>query len=605
MLNSITVAFDARLYEFSDLTSLAPSLYSHNHVDPFRPSPACTYTGYKMDKNIANLEVEDLSQSDINDIEDINTLEGTLAQLEHISIRNTSGDRPCLWSKADLTEEDIDNMRRRALRRDDEELARLAIDVGKLERTGIKEDTDAAKEKEKLRNDTTRKTAGGVRINLLALSTVKRKQKTERQSAKKARRKEREGASGPRYGEAFSGVRRNLNLGRDIVQPVRERLTSDVSRREAQWAATAAAQGGKPSKRRIAPQTIASAPSFSANRNHFSAASAFASLATVDRYGDMPTKCQAPTFPFEESNLLLPCGRKDDGSEMSVSVAKSLATILKTHQVEGVKFMWENTCSDILSADAGDNSETASGQIKGAILAHNMGLGKSVQLCAYLHTFLAHPSLVNAKKRQSSSSATGGATSWHGSSTDPSSPTNILRSLQSSAKRRALLCVPVNTIANWENEWSKWILTKEKGKQSPEVPMYNLNDYHITKRFAVLVEWMKEGGVLLTSDRILGGLCKPLIQPSEDKSSKKKKATSAAGETGTDNDTDTGSFTEASTRSNSMTEMDKEFVKAALFEPGPDVVCLDEGHQMLKNSNTNISKVLHEMKGCPRRIVLT
>ena len=54
-----------------------------------------------------------------------------------------------------------------------------------------------------------------------------------------------------------------------------------------------------------------------------------------------------------------------------------------------------------------------------------------------------------------------------------------------------------------------------------------------------------------------------------------------------------------------MTEMDKEFIKAALFQPGPDVLCLDEGHQMLKNSSTNISKVLHEMKGCPRRIVLT
>ena len=148
-------------------------------------------TGYKMDKNIANLEVEDLAQSDINEIEDINTLEGTLAQLEHISIRNTSGDRPCLWSKADLTEEDIENMRRRALRRDDEDLARLAIDVEKLERAGIKEDIDAAKEKDKLRKETTRRTAGGVRINLLALSTVKTKQKTERQSAKKARRTSR------------------------------------------------------------------------------------------------------------------------------------------------------------------------------------------------------------------------------------------------------------------------------------------------------------------------------------------------------------------------------------------------------------------------------
>lgn len=568
-----------------------------------------------MDKNVANLDVEDLSQSDINEIEDINTLEGTLAQLEHISRRNDSNkDRPCRWSKTDLTEGDIDNMRKRALRRDDEDLARLNIDVEKLERTGIKEDADAAKEKDVLRKDTTRKTAGGVRINLLALSTVKKKKKAERQSAKKAKKRERESANGPRYGVAFSGVQRNASAEGGIVQPVRERLASEVSRREAKWAAAAAAQGGKATKRRIAPMTIATGPGIS--RNLFSSSSVFASLMTTlvtsDRYGDAPTKrSQTATMPFEESNLSLPSGKKDDGGTISVTVVKPLAAILKTHQVDGVKFMWENTCSDLLSAaDTNVDGSDSSSQIKGAILAHNMGLGKSVQLCTYLHTFLAHPSIVNSsvKKRLPQSSTPSGATSWHGTSTDPSSPTTILRSLQNNSKRRALLCVPVNTIANWENEWTKWILAKEKGKQVPQVSMYNLNSHHSNDRLAVLVEWMKEGGVLLTSDRILSGLCKHLVQPSKkkpSKSSKNKKAKPAV-ESGTDNDTDTGATTEASSRSTSqMTEMDKELIKAALLEPGPDVVCLDEGHQMLKNSSTNISRALHLMKGCPRRIVLT
>lgn len=563
-----------------------------------------------MDMNIANLDVEDLAQSDINEIEDINTLEGTLAQLEHISRRNDAKDRLCRWSKTDLTEGDISNMRKRALRRDDEDLARLNIDVAKLEQTGIKEDADAAKEKEALRKETTRRTAGGVRINLLALSTVKKKKKAERQSAKKAKKRERERANGPRYGVAFSGVHRNISADRGIVQPVRERLASEVNRREAKWAAAAAAQGGKATKRRIAPQTIATEPGSSINCNLFSSCSAFASLVTTDRYGDAPKRSQTPTMPFEESNLSLPSGMKDDGSTVSVSVVKPLASILKTHQVDGVKFMWENTCSDLLStAGAEVDGSESPGQIKGAILAHNMGLGKSVQLCTYLHTFLAHPSIINSKKRLPQSSTPSGATSWHGTSTDPSSSASILQSLQNNTKRRALLCVPVNTIANWENEWSKWILTKEKSKQVPQVPMYNLNSHGRSGRLAVLAEWMKEGGVLLTSDRILAGLCKPLIPPLQKKSSTKSKSKKAksAEESGTDNDTDTGATTEASNRSTTsqMSEMERELIKAALLEPGPDVVCLDEGHQMLKNSSTNISRALHLMKGCPRRIVLT
>ena len=564
-----------------------------------------------MDTNIANLDVEDLAQSDINEIEDINTLEGTLAQLEHISRRNDAKDRPCRWSKTDLTEGDISNMRKRALRRDDEDLARLNIDVAKLEQMGIKEDADAAKEKDALRKETTRRTAGGVRINLLALSTVKKKKKAERQSAKKAKKRERERANGPRYGVAFSGVHRNISADRGIVQPVRERLASELNLREAKWAAAAAAQSGKATKRRIAPQTIATEPGSSIIRNLFSSSSAFASLMTTDRYGDAPKRSQTPTMPFEESNLSLPSGMKDDGSTVSVSVVKPLASILKTHQVDGVKFMWENTCSDLLStAGAEVDGSESPGQIKGAILAHNMGLGKSVQLCTYLHTFLAHPSIINSKKRLPQSSTLSGATSWHGTSTNLSSSTSILRSLQENTKRRALLCVPVNTIANWENEWSKWILTKERGKQVPQVPMYNLNSHGRSGRLAVLAEWMKEGGVLLTSDRILAGLCKPLIPPSNKKKSStksKSKKAKSAGESGTDNDTDPGATTEASNRSTTsqISEMERELIKAALLEPGPDVVCLDEGHQMLKNSSTNISRALHLMTGCPRRIVLT
>lgn len=125
--------------------------------------------------------------------------------------------------------------------------------------------------------------------------------------------------------------------------------------------------------------------------------------------------------------------------------------------------------------------------------------------------------------------------------------------------------------------------------------MYNVNSYQQHQRIEVIGEWVQKGGVLLLSDRILSGLCKSLI-PS-DKQSGKSNNKSVGG-----NDAST-----STSRSNnsSPTERYKDLLKAAFLEPGPDVVCLDEGHSMLKNSATNISKALHAMTGCTRRIVLT
>lgn len=131
--------------------------------------------------------------------------------------------------------------------------------------------------------------------------------------------------------------------------------------------------------------------------------------------------------------------------------------------------MFENTCSDLFSGAAAATGESNQVKVKGAILAHNMGLGKSLQLCAFLHTFLSHPAVPDAIAKQAT--ATSGvqnssttASSWHGNTISSMNQSllmnqcSLLRTLQDSRIRRALLCVPVNTIANWENEWSKWLV---------------------------------------------------------------------------------------------------------------------------------------------------
>ena len=61
-------------------------------------------------------------------------------------------------------------------------------------------------------------------------------------------------------------------------------------------------------------------------------------------------------------------------------MAGALAGKLKAHQWEGVRFMWKNLVDDV----TGEDDEG------GCILAHDMGLGKTLQTLTFLHTFLFH-----------------------------------------------------------------------------------------------------------------------------------------------------------------------------------------------------------------------
>ena len=60
--------------------------------------------------------------------------------------------------------------------------------------------------------------------------------------------------------------------------------------------------------------------------------------------------------------------------EQPVMVAPELAKVLKPHQVGGVRFMWYNICG-VLADYNKKESEL------GCILAHSMGLGKTLQVC--------------------------------------------------------------------------------------------------------------------------------------------------------------------------------------------------------------------------------
>jgi SNF2 family DNA or RNA helicase len=150
-------------------------------------------------------------------------------------------------------------------------------------------------------------------------------------------------------------------------------------------------------------------------------------------------------------------------------------------------------------------------------------LGKTFTAIAVLHAVLTQPSMVSKESNQ-----------------------GLLR--------HVLLVVPVNTLANWEQEFEKWT-----GDLVPSITVHNLSSSDLNARGSVISRWRRRGGVLLVSDRMYSLL-------SSGKSNKDKK--------------------------NYKDELQ------------PDVLVLDEAHTMLKNAKTEIFKALEAVQ-TKRKILLT
>eukprot|EP00804_Cyclotella_cryptica_P008504 CCRYP_004001-RA/>CCRYP_004001-RA protein AED:0.04 eAED:0.04 QI:1833/1/1/1/0.53/0.43/16/4826/778 len=239
---------------------------------------------------------------------------------------------------------------------------------------------------------------------------------------------------------------------------------------------------------------------------------------------------------FVNSQIVLPVKKCTD----TISICKPLASVLMEHQIEGVRFCWTRICEN-LAEERGD-------EVRGAILAHSMGEGKSIQTISLLHTLLTHPSLVH------SSASTNGRT-------------------RKRIIHKALLIAPVNTLANWESEFKKWIGVSSR-KNLPFIRFYSWDQKNNKEK--LINEWHKYGGVLCTSSGRYSSTASKFFK--KDGVSKDSKTNSS--------------------------ECDNDILYRALVNPGPDIVVLDEAHTMLKNSNSSIFKVLDNL-GTKLRLSLT
>nr|XP_057921440.1 helicase ARIP4 [Doryrhamphus excisus] len=234
--------------------------------------------------------------------------------------------------------------------------------------------------------------------------------------------------------------------------------------------------------------------------------------------------------------------------EKDIFLAPQLARAVKPHQVGGIRFLYDNLIESL------ERYKSSSGF--GCILAHSMGLGKTLQIISFI---------------------------------------DIL--LRNTEAHTVLAIVPVNTLQNWLAEFNLWLPPQEALSPDTDPALLAgrtfkvqiLNDEHKTTlaRAKVVDDWSRDGGVLLMGYEMyrLLSMKKSFV------AGKKRKSKKPVGPVIIDLD-------EEDRQQELMKGIEKSIVR-----PGPDVVICDEGHR-IKNYHASTSQALKNIRS-RRRVVLT
>ncbi|CAJ0604005.1 unnamed protein product [Cylicocyclus nassatus] len=237
--------------------------------------------------------------------------------------------------------------------------------------------------------------------------------------------------------------------------------------------------------------------------------------------------------------------------EPDVHVAPHLNHVLQPHQLGGIRFMYDNIVESL--------EEYKKSPGFGCILAHSMGLGKTIQVITFVEVFLR---VTDAK--------------------------------------RVLIIVPVNTIQNWYNEFEKWMPRyTDSGETARQFEVFLLGDSVKTfdQRVNMIEDWSRKGGVLLIGYEMF----RLLIRATQPK--KPTKAKGNAFQTPRPNPEPKLEFDQGFTADGRIKKEANDIIRSSLVDPGPDLVVCDEGHK-IKNLNTDIANALGAIK-TRRRVVLT
>ncbi|XP_075958967.1 transcriptional regulator ATRX [Anarhichas minor] len=152
--------------------------------------------------------------------------------------------------------------------------------------------------------------------------------------------------------------------------------------------------------------------------------------------------CQCPIT----TKLVL--DEQEETKEPLVQVHRNLVTKLKPHQVDGVQFMWDCCCESVKKIKKSSGS--------GCILAHCMGLGKTLQVVTLLHTLL------------------------------------LCEKLEFTT---ALVVCPLNTVLNWLNEFEKWQVGLKDDESLEVIELATVK--RPQERAYALQRWQDMGGVMI------------------------------------------------------------------------------------------------------------
>ncbi|XP_054453302.1 transcriptional regulator ATRX [Anoplopoma fimbria] len=156
----------------------------------------------------------------------------------------------------------------------------------------------------------------------------------------------------------------------------------------------------------------------------------------------------------ESSQMVCPITTKlvldehEETKEPMVQVHRNLVTKLKPHQVDGVQFMWDCCCESVKKIEKSSGS--------GCILAHCMGLGKTLQVVTLLHTLL------------------------------------LCEKLEFTT---ALVVCPLNTVLNWLNEFEKWQVGLKDDESLEVIELATVK--RPQERAYALQRWSDMGGVMI------------------------------------------------------------------------------------------------------------
>ncbi|KAJ3028938.1 UNVERIFIED_CONTAM: hypothetical protein HDU68_000549 [Siphonaria sp. JEL0065] len=220
-----------------------------------------------------------------------------------------------------------------------------------------------------------------------------------------------------------------------------------------------------------------------------------------------------------------------DDSEQPIYVDDFLARHLKPHQISGIQFLWRSIIM------IKDNEDEGIGH-QGCILAHAMGLGKTLQTITFIYT-------LQREVREN----------------NPCIPEHL--------KRGGILVVcPAIVVENWANEINKWIPPRKRDEILGGI--FSFNSVQDSQRINQLESWNERNGVFIISYQLLRYA---LV-------AKRDEALAEAAIPETEDPvrpSDAGRFYEY------------------LISPGPAFVVCDESH-VIKNPSSGISLFINNVK---------